>query len=266
MLAYVKAENDYADRMLAHIKPLETRVYNEIIGRLQQDDSTRAVSHERLLVLPALRDRQGISDLRAPQGHRRTRPRKSCSTSTKWPRATTSSRSATSPSAPTASCMAWAEDTVGRRQYVVKVMDLATHQVLPIALPNVENNIVWAGDNKTFLYVEKDPETLLGFACASHSHRQRQSHRRGRRSAGLGAEGRQLLHAAVPHQGREVPAHPHAEHGVVGGLVRGRHRSRSSSSSCSCRASATTNTRWNTPTAAGSCAPTTRRRTSASWT
>jgi oligopeptidase B len=40
MLAYVKAENAYADAKLAHIKPLETKVYNEIIGRLQQDDST----------------------------------------------------------------------------------------------------------------------------------------------------------------------------------------------------------------------------------
>ena len=40
MLAYVKAENAYADAVLAHTKPLETKVYNEIIGRLQQDDST----------------------------------------------------------------------------------------------------------------------------------------------------------------------------------------------------------------------------------
>ena len=40
MLAYVKAENAYADAMLAHIKPLETRVYNEIIGRLKQDDAS----------------------------------------------------------------------------------------------------------------------------------------------------------------------------------------------------------------------------------
>ena len=40
MLAYVKAENAYADAMLAHIKALEDKVYNEIIGRLQQDDST----------------------------------------------------------------------------------------------------------------------------------------------------------------------------------------------------------------------------------
>ena len=40
MLAYVQAENAYADAMLAHTKALETKVYEEIVGRLQQDDST----------------------------------------------------------------------------------------------------------------------------------------------------------------------------------------------------------------------------------
>ena len=35
-------------------------------------------------------------------------------------------------------------------------------------MSNVENNIVWAGDNKTFLYIEKDPDTLLGFRVRSH--------------------------------------------------------------------------------------------------
>jgi protease II len=69
---------------------------------------------------------------------------------------------------PDAKLMAWAEDTVGRRQYVARVMDLATREVYPIALPNVENNIVWAGDNQTFFYIEKDPKTLLGFRVRSH--------------------------------------------------------------------------------------------------
>ena len=40
MLAYVNAENAYADAMLAHIKPLEEKLYKEIVGRLKQDDST----------------------------------------------------------------------------------------------------------------------------------------------------------------------------------------------------------------------------------
>src|SRR5262245_54049631 len=37
MLAYVKAENAYADAMMAHTKALEETVYQEIIGRLKQD-------------------------------------------------------------------------------------------------------------------------------------------------------------------------------------------------------------------------------------
>ena len=68
MLAYVKAENAYADAMLAHIKPLRNQGLQRdhrppAAGRLH-----RAVPHERLLVLPPLRDRQGIPHLLAPRG------------------------------------------------------------------------------------------------------------------------------------------------------------------------------------------------------
>jgi oligopeptidase B len=47
-------------------------------------------------------------------------------------------------------------------------MDLATRKIYPIALSNVENNVIWAGDNQTFFYIEKDPKTLLGFRVRSH--------------------------------------------------------------------------------------------------
>ena len=47
-------------------------------------------------------------------------------------------------------------------------MELATRKIFPVALPNVENNVVWAGDNQTFFYIEKDPETLLGYRVRSH--------------------------------------------------------------------------------------------------
>jgi oligopeptidase B len=40
MLAYIKAENAYADAAMAHVRPLQEKVYQEIIGRLQQDDSS----------------------------------------------------------------------------------------------------------------------------------------------------------------------------------------------------------------------------------
>src|SRR5215210_6299254 len=40
MLAYLNAENAYADAMLAPTKPLQEQLFKEIVGRIKQDDSS----------------------------------------------------------------------------------------------------------------------------------------------------------------------------------------------------------------------------------
>src|SRR5687768_5377478 len=40
MLAYLNAENAYKDAVLAPTKPLQEKLYGEIVGRIKQDDST----------------------------------------------------------------------------------------------------------------------------------------------------------------------------------------------------------------------------------
>jgi oligopeptidase B len=167
VLAYLKAENAYADAMLAHVKPLEQKVYQEIIGRLQQDDSSvpylmngwwyyrRFETGKEYPIFARRRDTPAapeeiLLDVNQLARHQDFFEVGDIAIS------------------PNGQLMAWAEDTVGRRQYVLKVMDLSTHRVLPIELCNVENNIAWAGDNRTFLYIEKDSETLLGFRVRSH--------------------------------------------------------------------------------------------------
>jgi len=168
MLAYVKAENGYADRMLAHTKALETRVYGEIIGRLQQDDSTVPYlmngywyyrRFETGKEYPIYARRKGTKDA----------PEEILLNVNEMAAGHDFFEVGEMAISPDSRLLAWAEDTVGRRQYVARVMDLGTHRVLPIALPNVENNLVWASDNKTFLYIEKDPETLLGYKVRKHS-------------------------------------------------------------------------------------------------
>jgi oligopeptidase B len=167
ILAYLKAENAYADAVLAHIKPLHEKVYQEIVGRLQQDDSS----------VPYLMNgywyyRRFETGKEYPIFARRAdgagAPEEILLNVNELARNQDFFEVGDIAISPDSRLMAWAEDTVGRRKYVVKVMDLTTHQVLPIELSNVENNIVWAGDNKTFLYIEKDPETLLGFRVRSH--------------------------------------------------------------------------------------------------
>jgi oligopeptidase B len=64
--------------------------------------------------------------------------------------------------------VAYAEDTVGRRQYTIRFKDLLTGQTLPDAIPNVEASVAWAADNRTVLYIEKDPVTLLGHKVRKH--------------------------------------------------------------------------------------------------
>src|SRR5689334_12813844 len=167
MLAYVKAENAYADAMLAHTKPLEARVYEEIIGRLKQDDSSVPYlmngywyyrRFETGKEYPVYARRKGSKDA----------PEEVLLDVNQMAKGHDFFEVGEIAISPDGRLVAWAEDTVGRRQYTIRVMEIATRKVYPLALPNVENNVVWAGDNRTFLYVEKDPETLLGRKIRSH--------------------------------------------------------------------------------------------------
>jgi oligopeptidase B len=64
--------------------------------------------------------------------------------------------------------MAYCEDTVGRRQFTLRFKNLESGEILPVAIADVESDFAWANDNRTLLYVEKDPETLLGLYVKKH--------------------------------------------------------------------------------------------------
>src|SRR4029453_19004189 len=62
----------------------------------------------------------------------------------------------------------YAEDTVGRRQFRIRFKDIASGELLGDVIENAEPDVAWADDNRTFLYVEKDPVTLLGRRVRAH--------------------------------------------------------------------------------------------------
>jgi oligopeptidase B len=167
VLAYLKAENAYTDAVLAPVKPLENKIYEEIIGRLKQDDSTvpyfkrgywysirfetgkeHPIFVRRLAKLDAPEeiildanaladghDYYQIGDLEvSPDSH--------------W--------------------LAYCEDTVGRREYRLHFKNLQTGETAADQIEGVESDLAWANDSGTVLYVEKDPETLLGLRVKKH--------------------------------------------------------------------------------------------------
>ena len=166
MLAYLNAENAYADAVLAPLKPLEDTLYSEIVARIKQDDSSVPVRdrgyyyYTRYEVggdYPIVARRRG--SMKAPEQVMLNQPAMAKGYGyfaiSDW---TVSQDNR---------LLAYAEDLVGRRQYAMKVKDLTTGKTLADKVENVEPNLVW-DDNRTIYYVEKDPVTLLSKRVKAH--------------------------------------------------------------------------------------------------
>ncbi len=152
---------------MAAVKPFEDALYEEIISRVKQDDSSVPYRmhgywyHTRFAPgqeHPIFGRRKG--SLEAPEdvmldanvlaaGHDYYRiGAMEVSLDSEW--------------------LAFCEDTVGRRQYTLRFKNLRTGEILDTAIPDVESDLAWANDNRTILYVAKDPETLLGLYVKKH--------------------------------------------------------------------------------------------------
>ncbi|WP_368563461.1 S9 family peptidase [Pseudoxanthomonas sp. UTMC 1351] len=167
MLAYLNAENAYVDAVMAPTKPLQEQLYGEIVGRIKQDDASVPYRErgwwyytrfETGQDYPIHARREGsmeapeqillnVNELAKDKGYYNVGD---------W-EVTQDNK-----------ILAYAEDAVGRRQYVVRFKNLQTGELYPDEIKGVSANLVWADDNKTLFYVENDPETLLTVRVKSH--------------------------------------------------------------------------------------------------
>ena len=167
VLAYLNAENAYTDSVMAPLRPLQNKVNAEIVGRIKQDDSSVPYSDRGYFYYrrfdagadyPIIARKKGsvsaaeevmLNEPEMAKGH-------GFFSVGDWA-VSQDNR-----------LIAFAEDTVGRRQYTLKVKDLSTGKMLADQVPNIEPNVIWADDNKTVFYIEKDPVTLLSKRVKAH--------------------------------------------------------------------------------------------------
>jgi oligopeptidase B len=167
VLAYLEAENAYLERCTAAQKPFENALYEEIVARLKQDDAgvpyrkhgywynSRYEPGKEHPIFARRKDAPGapeevILDANAlAAGHDYYQV-------------------GALEVSPDCAWLAFCEDTVGRRQYTLRFRNLLTGEILQAAIPDVESDLAWANDSRTILYVEKDPETLLGLYVKKH--------------------------------------------------------------------------------------------------
>ena len=167
MLAYLAAENRYKDAVLEPLAKLRETLYQEIIARIPPEDRSVPLEKHGYWYYkrfeagkdqPIYARRKGSLDAAEEvliDGNARAKGQSFFSVGLYKV-------------SPDSKILAVTEDLVGRRQFSLRFRDLATGQDLTDRIDNVEPDIAWLADNRSVLYIEKDPQTLLSTRIRKH--------------------------------------------------------------------------------------------------
>ncbi len=166
VIAYLEAENEYKEAMLAHTKGFQNDLFEEIKGRIKQDDQSvpykengyyYITSYKKGQEYPVYSRKKETLDAQEEvildvnqlaEGHDYYNV-------------------AGMSVSPDNRLLAYGEDTIGRRIYTVRFKDLESGELLADEIPNVAGGAVWAADNKTLFYTIKD-EALRPYKIYRH--------------------------------------------------------------------------------------------------
>ncbi len=167
VLAYLDSENAYRDAVMAHTEALQQGLYEELVARLDPDESSVPVLEHGYWYYTRFVPGQDYPVYARRAGSMEA-PEEVLLDGNAMARGLEFFQIGETDVSPDGRLLAYAEDTVGRRQFTLKVKDLASGALLADALPNVEADFVWASDNRTLLYIVKDPVTLLSERVYAH--------------------------------------------------------------------------------------------------
>src|SRR5687768_41148 len=167
MLAYLNAENAYADAVMQPLRPVQDQIYQEIVARIKQDDSSVPFPERGYWYYTRFETGKDYP-IHARRKDVMTAPEEVLLDVNVMAEGKEYFNVGDYEISQDNQLMAWAEDDVGRRQYTIRFRNLVTGDVYDDVVTGVSPNLVWADDNRTLFYVENDPETLLTVRVKKH--------------------------------------------------------------------------------------------------
>lgn len=167
VLDYLNAENTYRAEVMASTEGLQTALYDEIVGRIKQDDASVPVKdhgywyytryeegkeyalHCRRLESMEAEEQVMLNVNELAEGYAYY---------------AIGGRSVS----PDNSLLVYGVDTVSRREYTLFVKNLETGELLADQIPATTGGATWANDNRTLFYTKKDPVTLRSYRIYKH--------------------------------------------------------------------------------------------------
>ena len=171
VIAYLEAENAYAEAVLAPTAALQETLFAEITGRIKKNDDTVPYLDRGYWYYARFREGQEypVHCRRADAPDSPGAPEQVLLDVNVLAEGHAFFQARGTMVSSGGGVLAWADDAVGRRLYTIRFKDLATGAILPDAIPNASGNHVWAEDDRTLFYTKKDPGTLRSYQVWRHT-------------------------------------------------------------------------------------------------
>lgn len=169
VIDYLNAENKYTKEKMADTSALQNTLFEEIKGRIKQDDDTYPLQWKNYLYYTRYEKgseyplfcRKPVDDENAKEEITFDVP--------KLAEGHEYFDLAPGDISPDEELRVYSIDTEGRRIRTLKVIDHETGETLPDVIEKVDGGHAWAADSKTLFYVKQDPETLRSHQIWRHT-------------------------------------------------------------------------------------------------
>lgn len=167
VLAYLEAENNYYDAITAHTKDFQEELFQEMKGRIKEDDSSVPYKlndywySTRYII-------GGEYPLYSRFKHDLSAEEEIMFNGNEMAKGHDYFNLGGIAISPNNKLAAFGVDTVSRRQYTLQIKNLETGEILDDKIENTTGGGVWANDNETLFYTRKDPVTLRSDKIYKH--------------------------------------------------------------------------------------------------
>ncbi|MCS6844627.1 MAG: S9 family peptidase [Caldilineales bacterium] len=155
VIAYLEAENAYARAAMQHLAPLQERIYQELRGRIQEEDSSAPERRGEFLYYWRMEPGQQYRQFCRKQGSL-VAPEELLLDENALAEGHAYCRVDLFEPSPDHTLLAYAVDTTGAYVYDLYVKDLRTGEVVDGPIPRVAWSVAWANDSRTLFYTVFD--------------------------------------------------------------------------------------------------------------
>jgi oligopeptidase B len=167
IVAYLEAENNYTDQMMAQTKSFQEELFNEMKNRIKEKDESVPVFKNGYYYYTRTETGKEYYKYCRKKGNLSAKEEVLLDVDAMAEGYAYFAVSGFQVS-PDNKLLAYAVDTVSRRQYDIHIKNLETGKNLPDVISSSNGNMTWANDNKTLFYTYNNPETLLSEKIKRH--------------------------------------------------------------------------------------------------